>query len=66
MKTNKKSYTTPHLNVLGNVQQLTQGPIAPSINDGLIGQGDNTSIGCQPSSFQGPDYKICDPGGLGS
>lgn len=60
MKPEKKTYNTPNLVIHGDVQKLTQGPIKPSINDGLIGEGDNPNIGCQPPDFNGPDYKLCD------
>ena len=55
----KKAYITPEVVVWGDVETLTQGPIKPSLNDGLIGEGNNTNIGCQPSDFKGPDYKLC-------
>jgi hypothetical protein len=58
----KQSYVRPELVAFGSIEAITRGPITPSINDGLVGQGDNTNIGCQPADFQGPDYKLCDSG----
>ena len=54
----KKLYGAPQLVVYGNVESLTQGPIKPSTADNPTGQG-NTNIGCQPSGYNGPDYKLC-------
>lgn len=55
----KKTYITPKVVVWGDVEVLTQGPIKPSLKDGLIGANDNTNIGCQGSGYNGPDYKLC-------